>query len=782
MHNSGEGRSRGSWRVSAVAIALAAVSPILAQQHSANSPSGAANSEAAFVSRNCVMCHSQKLKTAGIVLEGIDFSNAGPNAPTLEKALRKVRTGEMPPAGIPRPPADAAAAFVKSLEGALDRAAAANPNPGRPAIHRLNRAEYSNAIRDLLALDIKPGALLPIDDSGYGFDNIGDVLSISPMLLERYMSVARKVSRLAVGDPAIKPAEEDFPFRRTGGRGRVGRASDDLPFDSAGGMSLDYYFPVDAEYAIKVKMGGDGGPVHEVRLPIKAGLRTVGVTFLRDSTKPEVEAPPGGRRGAPPVQPPRVPVEMDVRLDGAELKRFQVSGPVDVLPNLDKLTIAGPYNTRGRGDTASRERIFVCRPADAAGEEPCAKTILANLARRAFRRPVTDADILPLVAFYTSGREEGDFDHGIEKALRALLVSPDFIFRVEHDPRGAAPGTVYRISDVELASRLSFFLWSSIPDEQLLAAAEKGRLKDPAILEAQVRRMLADPRSESLAGNFAGQWLSLRNLAVQKPDPDAFPEFDEGLRQAFGEETELFVANVLREDHSVLELLDANYTFLNDRLGEHYGIPGIYGSQFRKVTLTDPNRGGLLGQGSILTVTSYPDRTSVVQRGKWILEALLGTPPPPPPPGIPDLVPQKDGRKLTTREQMEQHRANAVCASCHARMDPLGFALENYDGVGKWRDKDAGSTIDASGMLPDGSKFVGPGELKKTLVTSHRDEFVNTVAEKLLIYALGRGLEYYDKAAVRSITREAAQRDYRMSALVTAIVKSAPFEMRRVPE
>jgi len=737
-----------------------------------------------FLAQNCILCHSQKLKTASVVLEGIDLSNAGPNAPVLEKALRKVRTGEMPPAGLPRPPADAILAFSKTLEGALDHAAATNPNPGRPAIHRLNRAEYSNAIRDLLALDIKPGVLLPIDDSGYGFDNIADVLSVSPMLLERYMSVARKVARLAVGDPAIKPVTEEFPFRRTGGRGRIERVSDDLPFDSAGGMALPYYFPVDGEYAIKVKMGGDNAPTHEVRLPVKAGLRTVGVTFLRDSTKPEIAAPAGRRGGAPPAPPaPRAPAELDIRLDGAELRRFRIPSFNDGLPGLDKLIIAGPYSTTSRGDTPSREKIFVCHPAIAKDEAPCAKTILANLAHHAFRRPVTDADLEPLLAFYNAGRQEGDFDHAIEKSLRALLVSPDFIFRAEHDPRGATPGTVCRISDVELASRLSFFLWSSIPDDELLGLAEKGKLKDPAVLEAQVHRMLDDPRSGALVSNFAGQWLSLRNLAVVKPDPDVFPEFDENLRQDFRQETELFFANVLREDHSMLELLDANYTFLNDRLAEHYGIPNVYGSQFRKVMVAGDHRGGLLGQGSILTVTSYPDRTSVVQRGKWILEALLGMPPPPPPPDVPDLKPQgKDGRKLTMREQMEQHRTNAVCASCHTRMDPLGFALENYDGDGKWRDQDAGSLINASGRLPDGSQFAGPEELKKTLVTSRRDEFVNTVTEKLLMYALGRGLEYYDKPSVRSIAREAAQHDYRMSALVIGIVKSTPFQMRRVPE
>ena len=756
----------------------------------ADAPPGVADPNN-FLRQRCVMCHSQKAHTAGVVLEGIDLSNIGPSAPVLERALRKVRTGEMPPPPIPRPPAEASAAFVKTLETALDRAAAAHPDPGRPAIHRLNRSEYSNAIRDILALDINAGDLLPVDDSGYGFDNIADVLSVSPVLLERYMSAARKVARLAVGDPAVKPVAEEYaPNRMPGSRQRNERLSDELPFDSAGGIVIHHYFPLDAEYTIRIKFPspaeGQAGAGQELRLPIKAGLRTLGVTFLRESTKLEAEAPAGGRRGpgGPPPPSSGPPAEVDVRVDGASVRRFRVpSPPGGLLPNLEKVIVAGPYNPTGRGETASRARIFSCRPSFPAEEPSCAATILTTLAHRAFRRPVTQADVKPLLAFYTSGRQEGDFDHAIEKALRAVLVSPDFLFRVEYDPKDAGPGTVFRVSDFELASRLSFFLWSSIPDDQLLALAEQGKLKDPATLDVQVRRMLADPRSDALVHNFAGQWLSLRNLAVSKPDPDLFPEYDESLERSFGAETELFFDHLLREDRSALELLDANYSFLNQRLAEQYRVPNVYGSQFRQVTFTDPNRGGLLGQGSILTVTSYPNRTSVVQRGKWVLETLLGTPPPPPPPDIPDLKPEgKDGRQLTAREQMEQHRTNPVCASCHARMDPIGFAMENFDAVGRWRAKDAGSPIDASGVLPDGTKFTGPAELKKALTGSHADEFINTVAEKLLTYALGRGLESYDKPAVRSITREAARDQYRMLALVTAIVHSTPFQMRRTPD
>ena len=730
--------------------------------------------------------------TAGVSLEGIDLEDAGGNASLLERVLRKFRSGEMPPAGMPRPTAAVSDAFVRSLESVLDRAAAANPNPGRPAVHRLNRAEYSNAIRDVLALDIQPGSSLPVDDSGYGFDNIGDVLSMSPALLERYMSVARLISRLAVGNLGVKPSVEEFQARRdapgAGGRERNERVSDDLPFDSRGGFSFRYYFPVDAEYVIRVKLnqggGGENKPL-EVRQAVAAGLRTIGVTFLRESAKPEV-AQPGGRGGGgtPGPQAGRAEpllAELDLRLDGARLKRFEVperSNP----PQVSGASIAGPYHVTGPGDTPSRARIFVCRPASSGEEEACARTILTTLGRRAFRRPVTETDLKPLLAFYRSGRAERDFDFGIEKALRAMLVSPDFLFRVEQDPGGARPGSVYRISDWELASRLAFFLWSSVPDDQLLDLAEQGRLKDPAVLEQQMRRLLDDPRSESLVSNFAGQWLYTRGLEQQKPDPDAFPEFDESLRQSFQRETELFFQNILREDRSLMELLDANYTFLNQRLAEHYGIPNIYGAQFRKVTLADTNRGGLLGQGSLLTVTSYPNRTSVVQRGKWILDNLLGSPPPPPPP-VPELVTHaQDGRKLTMREAMEQHRSNAICSSCHARMDPIGFALENFDGVGKWRDRDEGSPIDASGKLPGGAKFEGPLGLKKLLEANYADQFYTTVTEKLLTYALGRGLEYYDKPAVRSIMREAARDNYRMSALIAAIVKSTPFQMRRTPE
>ncbi len=746
----------------------------------------------AFTEQYCQACHDNTSMVAGVSFESIDWNNPAKSAQILEKAIRKVNGGEMPPVGMPHPPAEAAKGFTGWLVDSLDKYAAAHPNPGRPAIHRLNRAEYSNAIRDLLAVNTQPGELLPVDDSGYGFDNVADVLSVSPSLLERYLSVAKKVSRTAVGELTIKPGDEEFTNPVKGGKER---ASDDLPFGSEGGMSVSYYFPVDAEYVIKVKTGGgrtatpaaeEENPT-EIRMPVKAGLRTIGVAYPEDSAKNESVAAAGGRRGGAAAAAfggggrggPQPDGKLDLRIDGARVKVFNVPGA----PAVSNIMITGPFKITGRGDTPSRERIFVCRPKTAAEEPTCAHTILAKLTRRAFRRPVTEADIKPLMAFYDKGRAEGDFDNGIERALTAMLVSPDFLFRVERDPKSSAPGAIYKVSDLALASRLSFFMWSSIPDDQLLELAEKNKLSDPVVMQAQVQRMLDDPKSQALVDNFAGQWLYLRNLQLMKPDPVLFPEFNDTLREDFKTETSLLFQNVFREDRSIMELLDAKYTFLNQRLAEHYGIPGVYGSQFRKVELTDPNRGGLLGQGSILTVTSYPNRTSVVQRGRWILENLLGTPPPPPPPNVPDLnVHGKEGKQLTMRQAMEQHRANPVCASCHSRMDPLGFALENYDAVGKWRDKDAGDVIDNSGKTPDGTPFKGPAGLKTILAEKDRDMFLNTVTEKLLLYSLGRGVEYYDQPAVRTITRQAAKDDYRMSALIGAIVKSTPFQMRRTPD
>ena len=765
------------------------------------------------LNRYCVTCHNDKLKTAGLTLEKIDVGKVSEGAPVWEKVIRKLRAEAMPPVGMPRPDKSTYNAIATYLENALDSAAAANPNPGSPVIHRLNRAEYTNAMRDLLGIEVDGESLLPPDDSGSGFDNIGDVLTVSPMLLERYLSSAEKISRLAVGDHTLREVVTTYTIPK--GLVQEERMSDDLPFGSRGGIAIRHFFPLDGEYLIRIRLQRDKlefilgieeehqldvrldgariklftiggankvksntpgqGPYErtadaglEIRFPAKAGTHLIGVSYLKDNIKPE------GLVG-----------------QGRNKAFFEGVGSV---------TIVGPYDTTGPGDTPSRAKIFICQPGGGAravspsrngrqssiseSEEPCAQKILSNLARRAYRRPVTDQDVRPLLGLYKASREKGaSFEASIGMALRGILVSTGFLFRVERDPANVSPNSAFPISDIELASRLSFFLWSSIPDEQLLELAERGKLKDPAVLEQQVRRMLADARSDTLVANFVGQWLYLRNMRTVLPDPKEFPNFDENLRQAFERETELFFESMLREDRSVLDLLNADYTFVNEKLARHYGIPNVFGNDFRRVTLTDDNRRGLLGQASVLTVTSYATRTAPTLRGKWLLENILGTPPPPPPPNVPSLKDNNDTKVLTMRQRMEQHRANPACAVCHLRMDPLGFALENFDTIGKWRTTsgDANTPIDASGALPDGTKFQGPAELRKILL-SMPDQFVSTVTEKLLTYALGRGIEYYDAPAIRKIVREAAPGGYRWSSLITGIVQSTPFRMRKASE
>ena len=742
-----------------------------------------------LVEKHCLSCHNNDLRTAGVSLQELDPADVARNPAIWEKVLRKVSSHEMPPEGSPAPEAAARAEFVAHLEKALDQAAAVAPNPGRPAAHRLNRAEYGNAVRDLLALDIDVSAMLPGDDSGYGFDNIADVLSLSPALLERYLVAARRISRLAAGNPDVKPQHEVFIKNRESGflsAGHKPASRRDLPFGAGRGAALHYYFPLDGEYVISFVLDrGETGTIHEshqARLPLKAGLRAVALTFLHESSRPE-RTRPGPAAAVSIAQP-----SLDLRLDGRRVRLFEQPEAAEPF-TLRSLSIDGPYNPTGPGDTPSRRKIFSCRPAaeSLAAEsnaEPCARRVLSSLARQAYRRPVDTADVGPLMAIYQMGRRaEGSFERGIEKAVEALLVSPNFLFRIEKDPAGIAPATPYPISDIELASRLSFFLWSSIPDEKLLSLAEQGRLRDPPVLEEQVRRMLADRRSKALVENFAGQWLHLRNVARVRPDEVLFPEFDAELRQAMQRETELFFQNILRNNRSIFDLLDANNTFLNERLAEHYGAGKVYGPQFREVPVSDPRRGGLLGQASILTVTSYPNRTSVVVRGKWILENLFGMPPPPPPPDIPELEEaSRDGKRLTMRQAMSLHSRNPTCAACHTRMDPIGFALENYDAVGRWREQEGGAPIDASGELPGGVAFDGPGELKQVLATHFRDAFASTVTEKLLTYALGRGLEYYDKPTVRSIVRQAERNEYRLADMIVTVVKSMPFQMRRSPE
>jgi hypothetical protein len=772
----------------------ATTSPAARPAQAPSAASATASPNRALLDRYCVTCHNERLRTGNLVLDkAVDPDHVAGAAATWEKVLLKLRSGAMPPVGRPRPDAAAVAGFVSSVESSLDRAAAAAPNPGRPTIHRLNRTEYANAVRDLLALDVDAAALLPPDDAGFGFDNNADVLTISPGLFERYMSAARKVARFAVGDPALRPAVETYDVSRY--LVQDDRISEDTPFGSRGGIVIRHNFPLDAEYVLRVQLGRrraadpqqlevrvDGEPVKvfqvggapamrnaddaenqspsgpfEVRLPVKGGPHVVAVTFLQRTLAPDGLAPTS------------LPVG-NISFRG---KRGAEAG-------VERLEIGGPYNAQGPGDTPSRRRIFVCQPAGTDTGDACARKTLASLARRAYRRPATDQDVVKLLDFYRQGRASSGFDAGIQSALERVLVDPQFLFRIEREP--AAPPTrgVYRVSDVELASRLSFFLWSSIPDDELLELAARGKLSDAATLEQQVRRMLADSRADALVSSFGAQWLYLRNIGAVAPDVNAFPGFDGNLRDSLLEETQLFLESQRREDHSVVDLLTANYTFLNERLARHYGVPGIYGSHFRRVTITDPNRIGLLGQGSILTVTSYATRTSPVVRGKWLLENILGAPPPAPPPNVPPLPDRgTEGQTMSVRERMEQHRKNPVCASCHAQMDPLGFALENYDAIGRWRTADDAQTpIDSTATLADGRVVHGPAELREMLLAK-REDFVMTVAQKLLTYALGRGLDASDMPAVRRIVHDGAARDYRWSALILGITRSVPFQMRR---
>jgi len=754
---------------------------------SAAPATGDAAAHQAMIDQYCIMCHSDALKTAGVVLEGVPVSHVGDNTALWERVLRKFGTGQMPPPGMPRPDAATSAQFTSWLESQLNANAQAHPNPGAPAIHRLNRLEYGNTIRDLLGLDVDVNSMLPGDDSGYGFDNIADVLSVSPVLLEKYMSAARKISSLAVGAMDIPAGESEFivPF----GTPTTTRVSEDLPLGSRGGYSIHYNFPEDAEYVIRVTManGNDRGTKVDTRIPVKAGPQVIGVSYGNESPMPELTAAAGGRGGAAAAGGrgggAGAPQKLDLRMNDVRVKLLDpVAGGER---NVYSMSILGPYNPTGPGVTPSRKKIFVCTPTAAAQEEACARQILTNLTHHAYRRPVTAADVSPLMGFYQRGRQGagGSFDKGIEVALRATLVSPSFIFREEQDPAGAKAGSVYKLNDYELASRLSYFLWSSMPDDELMDLAQKGTLHQPGVMDQQVKRMLADKKSDSLVSNFAGQWLFLRNVQSDKKDHDVFPDYDQALRDGFKTETEMLFSSVMHADGSLLDLLRANYTFVNEQLANHYGIADIYGPAFRKVTLTDPNRFGLLGQGSLLTVTSLPNRTSVVQRGKWILENLLGAPPPPPPPDVPALEAHGSDGHLTLRQAMEKHRADPACSVCHVRMDPLGFALENYNGIGKWRVMDdTGAKIDAKATLPDGTTFDGPAGLTHMLLTDKKVDFVNTFTTKLMTYALGRGVESYDQPVIRSITREAARDDYRMSTLILGVIHSAPFQMRRAAE
>ena len=741
----------------------------------------------AMVEEYCLDCHDSEVKKGGLNLAVILPEDVSEHSESWEMVVRRMRAGQMPPAGKPRPREDTYASVVSTLENGLDRAAAARPNPGRTdTLRRLTRTEYRNAIRDLLALEIDTAALLPADESSHGFDNV-TVGELSPTLLDRYISAAQKISRLAVGGARRSPGGDTIRIRADiTQEERV----EGLPPGTRGGALLRYTFPQDGEYELQLRLARDRNEdveglkePHEIevlldraqvqtftvqpppgrkgfenvdahlkfRLPVKAGPHELGVTFLKN------------------------PASLLETLRQPYAAHFNFHRHPRISPALYQVSITGPFDARGPGDTPSRRRIFIAQPKAHDDEEACAEKILSALLRRAYRRPVSDADLQRPMEFF---RDAHDFDAGIEAALSAILVSREFLFRVEQEPAGLAPRTPYRLSDLELASRLSFFLWSSIPDDELLATAARGELHQPAVLAQQTRRMLADPRAQSLVSNFADQWLHLRNLDSITPDGRLFPDFDDNLRQAFRRETELLFETVLREDRSVLDLLRADFTFLNERLAKHYGIPNVYGPHFRRVALApDSARGGLLRHGSILTVTSYATRTSPVLRGKWILENLLGTPPPPPLPDVPALDDNSVAATLPVRERLAQHRANAACASCHDFMDPAGFALENYDAVGRWRTLEEGRPVDASGGLPDGSKFTGVAGLEAGLL-ARPEIFAGTLTEKLLTFALGRGVEPADAPAVRAIVRTAQAGDFRFSALVAGIVASPPFQMR----
>jgi len=765
---------------------------------------GATSDRTHMLQQYCSGCHNDKLKTAGMSVQQLDAARLGPDDATWEGILRRLSLGEMPPKGMARPTKEQIADFSHWLATSLDSLASANPNPGRATLRRMNRSEYGNAVRDLLGIDIDLSKDLPADDTGYGFDNIADVLTVSPTLMDRYITVADRVSHLATGLASRTPISTDYKPAKDLFENAFGvpayneRASDDLPVDSRGGGSFKFYAPYDATYTIQVYLNPgtqteteiDANNRYEMKVPLKAGLRTIGASFPKRLALDQILIPRStkGPRTAIPTTVEQIP--LDVQVDGLRVKELTVpsvaNGPnvaqAFYMRDVMQISVVGPYDVTGPGETPSRRRIFICKPSAALPEAACARRIVASLARHAYRRPVTVADMAPLMKIYDQGRSGADFDHGIAAALEQLLVSPNFLFLRESDPANSAPGSVHRISDLELATRLSFFLWSSIPDDQLLSVAERNQLHKPAVLKQQVGRLLADPKAWALTQNFAGQWLYLRRLEYQKPDRGAFPNFDQRLRTAMLTETQMFFNGIVRDNRSVLDFLNADYTYVNQRLAEHYGIPGVYGTSFRKVGL-DPalHRGGLLGQGAILTVTSYNDRTSVVLRGKWILENLLAAPPPPPPPNVPALDGAKNGRLMTVREQMEVHRANPVCASCHTKMDPLGFSLENYDAVGAWRDGYAGQKVDASAILPDGTQFDGPKGLQGILL-SRKDQFVQAFTEQLLTYALGRGLEAYDMPAVRKISYAAAGNGYRMNTIIMGIVQSVPFGMRRTPQ
>jgi mono/diheme cytochrome c family protein len=776
------------------APALQAAAPVRLKPDTTLAPSRA------LVDGYCVGCHNQRAKVGGLALDTVDLADPAAHAEVWEEAVRKLRGGLMPPPGSRRPAQAEVDAFVTSLERSLDAAAAANPNPGRVQLHRLNRAEYANAIEDLLALRIDAAALLPKDDEADGFDNVASVLTVSPSFLDQYISAARVVANRALGTPAPRPTSVTLrPARGTDQSARV----DGLPLGTRGGLSAEHLFPADGDYKMNIAGLAGAGYVRGMEYQHTLVVSIDGVKVFQGQIGGEEDIKAIDQQQAPAVAaingrfqniplkvtagPHTVGVTFIARTYAESdevLHAFKPGAGEDRIVRVSSVEIQGPFNPAGLGNTPSRQRVLICTPANAADELPCAKRILGSLARRAFRRPVTDQDLAAPLAFYTKARETGDFEAGIREALPTILASPKFLYRAERAPGALAAGAVHRVGDLDLASRLSFFLTARVPDEPLLTAAERGTLSDPKLLEAQVKRLLADQRSAALVTSFAFQWLKLRALDDIDPDAIVFPNFDDGLRDAFRRELALFVEAVFREDRSVLDLLTADFTYVNERLALHYGIRGIRGDRFRRVTLADQNRWGLLGKGGVLMATSYANRTAPVLRGAWILENLLGTPPAAPPPDVEGFKENKDGEQaLTVRQIMVEHRRNPSCNACHGVMDPLGFALENFDAIGEWRAQDrlARTPIDASGQLVDGTPVSGPVDLRKALM-KRPDQFVQTLTERLMTYALGRTVEHDDMPAVRKIVRESARDNYRFSSIVMGIVKSAPFQMRKLAE
>ncbi len=749
----------------------------------------------ALVTRYCAGCHNDKLKSGGFSWTKLDLDHLDQNAEQAEHVIRKVKTGLMPPPGAPRPEPDVMKKFLSAMEDSVDRAAARKPNPGRPSLHRLNRIEYANSVRDLLDLDIEINAMLPPDDMSHGFDNMSDILTVSPALMEGFIRAAGKISRAAVGDKSAPAITATYPVPRVV---EQRRHVEGTPWGTRGGIAVTHTFPADGEYSFRlgfyytpdgVLFGFSQGKGQQVEVAVD-GERVA----LFDIDPAVKQADDGLVTKATHVTagPHKVSASFPMKFDGPleDGYRSIEQSLVDVslgytpgltsLVHLHDLSVTGPKVVTGLSETPSRKRIFSCRPAVAQDEIPCAREIISRLSRKAWRRPVNDHDVEGLLSFFQQGRNGGDFESGIRTALQAILASPDFVFRPERIPANVSGGTNYTISDLELASRLSFFLWSSQADEELLSLASAGKLRENGMLEKQARRMLADPKASSLSSHFARQWLHLQNLEEVSPDPYIYQNFDRTLADSMQRETEMLFASLLREDRGLMELLTADYTFVNERLAKHYGIPNVVGNTFRRVPVTDPNRQGLLGQGSILTLTSIANRTSPVQRGKYVLEVVLGTPPPPPPPNVPPLKENGDGEKaLSVRERMESHRASEPCRSCHKLMDPIGLAMENFDGIGIWRRNDSGVRIDASGELFDGTKLNGPVSLRQAIL-NHSDAFIGSFTESLLAYGMGRVLEPFDMPAIRAIEKSATKQNNRMSAFVLGVVNSAPFQMRRV--